>query len=92
LTPHWYDCGVGAKPRAWSELKPSWPVRTTVNPQPEPGTPPRLAVGTLNVMKREIALALILTVPRVAPCASMYRWPKPCTSTSRLQAAAFAII
>ena len=26
-----------AKPRAWSGLNPSWPVRTTVKPQPGPG-------------------------------------------------------
>ena len=63
--------GVDAKPRAWSGEKPSWPVRTTVNPQPEPGTPPRLDAGTLKVMKREIAFALIEIVPSVAPVASM---------------------
>jgi hypothetical protein len=30
-------------------------------PQPDAGAPPRLEVGTLNVMKREMALALMLT-------------------------------
>ena len=28
-TPNWKSCGVGWKPRAWSGLKPSWPVSTT---------------------------------------------------------------
>ena len=32
---------------------------------------PRLAFGTLNVMKREIAFARIVTVPSVVPLASM---------------------
>ena len=40
-TPNWKSCGVGWKPRAWSELKPSWPVSTTVKPQPGPGVPER---------------------------------------------------
>src|SRR5260370_29519733 len=85
-TPNWYGCGVGAKPRGWSALNPSWPVSTTVNAQPEAGVPPSADLGTLKLMTREIALALMLTVPAVAPCASMKRWPKPCTSMRRLQA------
>ena len=68
-TPNWKSCGVDWKPRAWSPLKPSWPVSTTVNAQPGPGEP-RLDFGTLNVMKREIAFALIATVPSVVPEAS----------------------
>ena len=68
-TPNWNSCGVGWKPRAWSSLKPSWPVRTTVKPQPGPGVPSD-AFGTLKVMKREIAFAEIVTVPSVAPEAS----------------------
>jgi hypothetical protein len=45
----------------WSGLKPSWPVRTTVNAQPEsPATP-----STLNVMRREISFAEMVTVPSV---------------------------
>ena len=48
-TPNWKSCGVGWNPRAWSELNPSWPVSTTVKPQPEAGVP-RLALVTLNVM------------------------------------------
>jgi len=46
-------------------------VSTTVNPHPDDGVPPRLLVGTLKVMKREMALPLILTVPTVLLCASM---------------------
>jgi hypothetical protein len=57
------------KPLAWSGLKPSWPVRTTVKPHPGPGRP-RLEAGTLKVMNREISLARTVTVPRVAPAAS----------------------
>jgi len=49
-TPNRKSCGVGAKPRALSPEKPSWPWRTTVNAQPEPGVPPRLAFETRNVM------------------------------------------
>src|SRR5829696_6435763 len=60
------SCGVGANPLAWSGLKPSWPVRTTVKSQPGPGWP-RVALGTLKVMNREISLALMVTVPRAAP-------------------------
>ena len=44
-TPNWKSCGVGWKPRAWSELKPSWPVSTTVKPQPDAGVP-SAAFGT----------------------------------------------
>src|ERR1700677_1840803 len=36
-TPSVYAPGVAVKARARSELKPSWPVRTTLKPQPEPG-------------------------------------------------------
>ena len=49
-TPNWNPCGVGWNPRAWSGLKPSWPVSTTVNAQPAAGVPPSAAFGTLNVM------------------------------------------
>ena len=65
-TPNWKSCGVGWKPRARSGLKPSWPVSTTVKPQPGPGVP-RLALVTLNVMKREMSLALLVTWPADVP-------------------------
>ena len=54
-TPNWNPCGVGWNPRAWSFEKPSWPVSTTVKPQPGPGWP-SVAFGTRKVMKREIEL------------------------------------
>jgi len=41
-----------------------------VNAQPDVGVPSD-AFGTLKVMKREMALALMLAVPSVVPCASM---------------------
>jgi hypothetical protein len=69
-TPNVNGPGVAVKPRAWSPEKPSCPVSTTVNPQPDPGVPPSDAVGTLKVMNREIALALISIWPTVLPCAS----------------------
>src|SRR5689334_22309758 len=90
-TPNRKSCGVGAKLRAWSSLNPSWPCRAIVNPQPDPGVPPRLAFETRNVMYREIWFALIAIVPTVAPEASSYRWPKPCTCSRRLHAKAGAI-
>ena len=65
-TPNRNSCGVGWKPRAWSLLEPSWPVRTTVKPQPGPGVP-RLALGTLKVMKREMAFAEIVDRPERRP-------------------------
>ena len=55
-TPNWKSCGVDWKPRAWSVLKPSCPVRTTVKVQPLVGWPSE-AFGTRNVMKREIGFA-----------------------------------
>ena len=66
-TPKVKACGVAVKARAKSVEKPSSPVTTTVNPQPEPGCPPRVEVGTLKVMNREMELALISMVPSVLP-------------------------
>ena len=66
-------------------------MRTTVKPQPGPGIP-SVAFGTVTVMKRETGFAVIPTVPSVAPPASTYRWPKPCTWIRRLQANGAAIV
>ncbi len=63
-TPNWKSCGVDWNPRALSGLKPSCPVRTTVKLQPLTGWP-SVSFGTRKVMKREIALALMDTVPSV---------------------------
>ena len=90
-TPNWNGWGVGAKLLAWSGLNPSWPVSTTVKPQPGPGTPPSVEVGTLKVMKREIWFAEIEIVPTPLPCASTNFCPKPCTSSNLLQADPVAI-
>jgi hypothetical protein len=38
-TPNVNWPGVAVNARAWSGLKPSWPVSTTVNVQPGPGVP-----------------------------------------------------
>src|SRR5690348_11475334 len=38
-TPKANGAAVAANARAWSGLNPSWPVSTTVNPQPGPGAP-----------------------------------------------------
>ncbi len=68
-TPNWKSCGVGWKPRAWSELKPSWPVSTTVKPQPGPGR----AEARLGHAERDVARDLVaadVTCPSVAPLAS----------------------
>src|SRR4029450_8143750 len=60
-TPNWNSWRVGANPLAWSGLKPSWPGSTTVKAQPGPGWP-RLDLGTLKVMNREISLARMVTL------------------------------
>jgi len=38
-TPNANGCAVWLKARAWSGLNPSWPVSTTLKPQPDPGVP-----------------------------------------------------
>ncbi len=90
-TPNWKSCAGWVKPLAWSGLNPSCPVRTTVNPHPLVGVPPRAALLTEKVMKRVMSLAPICTDPTVAPPASMKRCPKPWTSMSRFQADPAAI-
>src|SRR5215472_4104699 len=91
-TPNRNGWGVGAKPRAWSGLKPSWPVSTTVKIQPVVGWP-SAALGTMIVMNREIALADTLTGPSDAPLASTNTGDaKPCTSSRLLHAEAGAIV
>ena len=90
-TPNRNGCGVGAKPRAWSGLKPSWPVSTTVKTQPGAGWP-SAALGTITVMKREIALADTATGPSDAPLASTNTGAaNPCASSRLLHAEPGAI-
>jgi hypothetical protein len=60
--------------------------------QPDAGVPPSAALSTENVMYREIWLALMVMVPTVFVLVeSTKRWPKPCTSSSRLHALPGAI-
>src|SRR5213594_2779304 len=55
-TPNWNSCAVGWKPRAWSLLKPSWPVSTTLKPRvtaeaTESNGMLRAAVAALRVLR-----------------------------------------
>ena len=89
---NWANCpGVAVKPRAWSGLKPSCPVSTTVNPQPGPGVP-NCASGREIVMVLSGCSASTNGVPIVFPEASFHTGgANPCTSTSWLQAPAGAM-
>src|SRR3954452_15338926 len=79
-TPNANGCGVGAKPRAWSGLKPSWPCSTTVNTQPVPGWPSAV-FGTVTRIDRVAWLAVTVADPSGAPDASTNTGPaKPCAS------------
>src|SRR5581483_9948271 len=82
-SPNRNACGVGAKPRAWSPLKPSWPCSTTVNTHTAAGCP-RAAVGTAIVIERDAWLAVTVAAPAELPAASANTGSaKPCTSISR---------
>ena len=82
---------MAAKPRAWSGLKPSCPVRTTLKTQPGAGCP-SAAFGTTTVMNRDTALADTATLPSEWPVVSTNTGPaKPCTSMRLLQAEPGAI-
>src|SRR5436190_13880059 len=56
-SPNWNGWAVGAKPRAWSGLKPSCPCSTTENVHPLAGWP-SAAAGTAIVIALEVSLAL----------------------------------
>src|SRR5215470_2024552 len=80
-TPNWNACGVGANPRAWSELNPSWPVSTTLKPQPEPGVP-KANSGRAIVMVRSDWDGKTDALPTVLPDASTHTGAvKACTSS-----------
>lgn len=66
-TPKVYPLGVVVKALAWSGLKPSWPVRTTVKPHPLAGVPPSAVLSTVKVVYLVIELAETLTVPVLVP-------------------------
>ena len=79
------------KLRAWSGLNPSWPVSTTLKPQPDPGVP-NCASGSAIVIVRSACSASTDAVPTLPPHAfTQTGEAKPCTSTRWLQAPAGAI-
>src|SRR5215510_7861419 len=85
-TPNRNACGAGAKPRAWSELNPSCPVSTTLNPQPGPGVP-NCASGSAIVMVRSDWDGRTDGLPTMLPDASTHTGAaKACTSSRWLHA------
>ena len=91
-TPNVNAPGVAVKARAWSGLKPSWPVSATVNTQPEPAVP-NSGFGHAIVI---VLSALVDDTNGGVPTVSAGRVhpdrrAKPWTSSSSLQASAGAI-
>src|SRR5204863_2154632 len=85
-TPKLKSPGVALKPRAWSGLNPSWPVSTTLKPQPDAGVP-NCASGSAIVIVRSDCSARTDAVPTLWPAASAQAGAaKPCTSIRWLQA------
>ena len=83
---------MAVKARARSGLKPSWPVSTTLKPQPEPGVP-NCASGRATVMVWSDWTASAEAVPTEAPAAfTQTGEAKPWTSTRWLQAPDGAIV
>jgi len=90
-TPNVKPPGVAVKPRAWSELNPSWPVSTTLKPQPDPGVP-NCASGRAMVMVRSACTASTDGVPTLPPPAfTQAGAANACTSRRWLQAPACAM-
>src|SRR6266566_2329475 len=90
-TPNVKPSGVAVKLRAWSVPNPSWPVSTTLKPQPDPGVP-SWASGSAIVMVRSACSASTDAAPTLPPDAfTQTGEAKPCTSTRWLQAPAGAI-
>src|SRR5205085_8965715 len=90
-TPNVKPAGVGVKLRAWSVPNPSWPVSTTLKPQPEAGVP-NCASGRAIVIVRSACSASTDAVPTLSPDAfTQTGAAKPCTSTRWLQAPAGAM-
>src|SRR5581483_345825 len=86
-TPNEKSPGVAVNARAWSGLKPSCPVSTTLNPHPEAGVP-NCASGRAIVIVRSLPLGSTNGVPTAAPPAFIQTGAaNPCTSTRWLQAA-----
>jgi hypothetical protein len=57
-----------------------------VNAHPEVGVPPNAVLSTLNVVYREIELALIVTVPWLTFAGSTNACPKPTSASGRASA------
>src|SRR5690348_16505104 len=90
-TPNVKPPGVGVKARAWSELNPSWPARTTLKPQPDVGVP-NCASGSATVIVLSDWMASADAVPTWVPAAFTHAGEaNPCTSTRWLQAPAGAM-
>src|SRR5215469_2243109 len=84
--PNENDPGYCVNARAWSPLNPSWPVSTTLNPQPEAGVP-NCASGRAIVIVLSAWFASTSGVPTLAPLAFTHTGDaNPCTSTRWLQA------
>ena len=80
-TPKLKSPGVAVKARAWSVLNPSWPVSTTLKPQPDAGVP-NCASGKAMVIVLSACTASADAVPTLLPPASTHTGDaKPCTST-----------
>src|SRR5262245_65853954 len=91
-TPNRNACGVAANPRAWSGLKPSWPVSTTANDHPEPGVP-KADAGSAIVIVLAASEESTAAVPTEFPFASTHTGAaNPCTSIRWVQASAGAIV
>src|SRR4051812_35631144 len=92
-TPNANGCGVDAKPRAWSGLKPSCPVSATVNDQPAAGVPNADPGSAIVTVRSAVDATTAVGVPTAAPLASTHTGAaKPCTSIRCDQASAGAIV
>src|SRR5450755_5029042 len=85
-TPNVKPPGATVKARAWSGLNPSWPVSTTLKPQPDAGVP-NCASGRATVIVLSACTASADAVPTELPAAFTHTGEaNPCTSTRWLQA------
>src|SRR5712691_9242898 len=90
-TPNVKPPAVVVKLRAWSVPNPSWPVSTTLKPQPDAGVP-NCASGRAMVIVRSACSASTEAVPALLPPAFTHAGgANPCTSTRWLQAPAGAM-
>src|SRR6202522_1710996 len=91
-TPKVYAPGVAVKARAWSELKPSWPVRTTAKDHPAPGVP-NVACGSAIVTGPAVCEVAMNGAPSGVPEAPCRPGEAtPCPPTTPLPALAGAIV